>query len=303
MIRFGGFSALRHTAVRTFARLNALFHTGGLRRSKPCAEFMIRLGNRFCLRHTALCTLPLLDAGLHAGRLRRGEPRAEFMSRLGDPAALRRTAGCALPLLHAFLRAGGLRRGKPRAEAVPLGGRRGGPPIRAAVVADKFGISRRGACSKYSLPDDPEVTRGRFCGAPLARRAIPAVGVVFSCRGAGRLFCIVLIPAVARCRRELWIPLVACTAIGSLLAGFCAGGLFNDLPRPEFVGHDVADGKDAAPPADGTFQFVLSSLQAGWLFLIGLYNVFMVFRIIVVRRARKRGNRGQRRHECKYQKY
>ena len=266
---------------------------------------MIRLGNRFCLRYTALRTLPLLDAGLHAGRLRRGEPRAEFMSRLGDPAALRRTAGCALPLLHAFLRAGGLRRGKPRAEAVPLGGRRGGPPIRAAVVADKFGISRRGACSKYSLPDDPEVTRGRFCGAPLARRAIPAVGVVFSCRGAGRLFCIVLIPAVTRCRRELWIPLVACTAIGSLLAGFCAGGLFarNDLPRPEFVGHDVADGKGAAPPADGTFQYVVSSLQAGWLFLLGLYNVFMVFRIIVVRRARKRGNRGQRRHECKYQKY
>lgn len=264
MIRFGGFSAFCHTAVRTFARLNALFHTGGLRRSKPCAE---------------------------------------FMSRLGDPAALRRTAGCALPLLHAFLRAGGLRRGKPRAEAVPLGGRRGGPPIRAAVVADKFGISRRGACSKYSLPDDPEVTRGRFCGAPLARRAIPAVGVVFSCRGAGRLFCIVLIPAVARCRRELWIPLVACTAIGSLLAGFCAGGLFNDLPRPEFVGHDVADGKDAAPPADGTFQFVVSSLQAGWLFLIGLYNVFMMIRITVFRRARKRGNRGQRRHERKYQKY
>ena len=225
---------------------------------------MIRLGNRFCLRYTALRTLPLLDAGLHAGRLRCGEPRAE---------------------------------------AVSLGGRRGGPPIRAAVVADKFGISRRGACSKYSLPDDPEVTRGRFCGAPLARRAIPAVGVVFSCRGAGRLFCIVLIPAVARCRHELWIPLVACTAIGSLLAGFCAGGLFNDLPRPEFVGHDVADGKDAAPPADGTFQFVVSSLQAGWLFLLGLYNVFMVFRIIVVRRARKRGNRGQRRHECKYQKY
>lgn len=226
---------------------------------------MIRLGNRFCLRYTALRTLPLLDAGLHAGRLRRGEPRAEFMSRLGDPAALRRTAGCALPLLHAFLRAGGLRRGKPRAEAVPLGGRRGGPPIRAAVVADKFGISRRGACSKYSLPDDPEVTRGRFCGAPLARRAIPAVGVVFSCRG--------------------------------------AGGLFNDLPRPEFVGHDVADGKDAAPPADGTFQFVVSSLQAGWLFLIGLYNVFMMIRITVFRRARKRGNRGQRRHERKYQKY
>ena len=139
-------------------------------------------------------------------------------------------------------------------------------PIRAAVVADKFGISRRGACSKYSLPDDPEVTRGRFCGAPLARRAIPAVGVVFSCRGAGRLFCIVLIPAVARCRHELWIPLVACTAIGSLLAGFCAGGLFNDLPRPEFVGHDVADGKGAAPPADGTFQYVVSCLQAGWLF-------------------------------------
>ena len=248
---------------------------------------MIRLGNRFCLRYTALRTLPLLDAGLHAGRLRRGEPRAEFMSRLGDAAALRRAAGCALPLLHAFLHAGGLRCGEPRAEAVPLGGRRGGPPIRAAVVADKFGISRRGACSKYSLPDDPKVTRGRFCGAPLARRAIPAVGVVFSCRGAGRLFCIVLIPAVARCRRELWIPLVACTAIGSLLAGFCAGGLFNDLPRPEFVGHDVADGKDAA----------------GWLFLIGLYNVFMMIRITVFRRARKRGNRGQRRHERKYQKY
>ena len=228
---------------------------------------MIRLGNRFCLRYTALRTLPLLDAGLHAGRLRRGEPRAEFMSRLGDRFCLRRTAGCALPLLHAFLRAGGLRRGKPRAEAVPLGGRRRGPPIRAAVVADKFGISRRGAGSEYLLPGNPKVTRGRFCGAPLARRAIPAVGVVFSCRGAGGLF--------AR----------------------------NDLPRPEFVGHDVADGKGAAPPADGTFQYVVSCLQAGWLFLIGLYNVFMVFRIIVVRRARKRGNRGQRRHERKYQKY
>lgn len=264
---------------------------------------MIRLGNRFCLRYTALRTLPLLDAGLHAGRLRRGEPRAEFMSRLGDRFCLRRTALCTLPLLNAFLCAGDLRCGKPRAEAVPLGGRRGGPPIRAAVVADNFGIARSGAGSEYSLPDDPEVTRGRFCGAPLARRAIPAVGVVFSCRGAGRLFCIVLIPAVARCRHELWIPLVACTAIGSLLAGFCAGGLFNDLPRPEFVGHDVADGKGAAPPADGTFQYVVSSLQAGWLFLLGLYNVFMVFRIIVVRRARKRGNRGQRRHERKYQKY
>lgn len=67
--------------------------------------------------------------GLHAGRLRRGEPRAEFMSPcLAIDFGLRRTAGCALPLLHAFLRAGGLRRGKPRAEAVPLGGRRRGPP-------------------------------------------------------------------------------------------------------------------------------------------------------------------------------
>ena len=266
VIRFGGFSALRHTAVRTFARLNALFHTGGLRRSKPCAEFVIRLGNRFCLRHTALRTLPLLDAGLHAG---------------------------------------GLRRSKPCAEAVPLGGRRGGPPIRAAVVADKFGISRRGACSKYSLPDDPEVTRGRFCGAPLARRAIPAVGVVFSCRGAGRLFCIVLIPAVARCRRELWIPLVACTAIGSLRAGLCTGRFFtlNNFPRSKAVGHGRVSLISASHPTDGTFQYIVSSPQAGWLFLIGLYNVFMMFRITVFRRARKRGNRGQRRHERKYQKY
>ena len=80
MIRFGGFSALRHTAVRTFARLNALFHTGGLRRSKPCAEFVIRLGNRFCLRYTALRTLPLLDAGRHAGRLCRSKPCAEFVT-------------------------------------------------------------------------------------------------------------------------------------------------------------------------------------------------------------------------------
>ena len=266
---------------------------------------MIRLGNRFCLRYTALRTLPLLDAGLHAGRLRRGEPRAEFMSRLGDRFCLRRTAGCALPLLHAFLRAGGLRRGKPRAEAVPLGGRRGGPPIRAAVVADKFGISRRGACSKYSLPDDPEVTRGRFCGASLARRAIAAVGVVFSCRGAGRLFCIVLIPAVARCRHELWIPLVACTAIGSLLAGLCAGRFFtlNNFPRSKAVGHGRVSLISASHPTDGTFQYIVSSPQAGWLFLIGLYNVFMMFRITVFRRARKRGNRGQRRHERKYQKY
>lgn len=266
---------------------------------------MIRLGNRFCLRYTALRTLPLLDAGLHAGRLRRGEPRAEFMSRLGDPAALRRTAGCALPLLHAFLRAGGLRRGKPRAEAVPLGGRRGGPPIRAAVVADKFGISRRGACSKYSLPDDPEVTRGRFCGAPLARRAIPAVGVVFSCRGAGRLFCIVLIPAVARCRHELWIPLVACTAIRLLRAGLCTGRFFtlNNFPRSKAVRHGRVSLISASHPTDGTFQYIVSAPQAGWLFLIGLYNVFMMFRITVFRRARKRGNRGQRRHERKYQKY
>lgn len=80
MIRFGGFSALRHTAVRTFARLNALFHTGGLRRSKPCTEFVVRLGNRFCLRHTALRTLPLLDAVRHAGRLCRSKPCAEFVT-------------------------------------------------------------------------------------------------------------------------------------------------------------------------------------------------------------------------------
>ena len=303
VIRLGNRFCLRYTALRTLPLLDADLHAGRLRRGEPRTEFVVRLGNRFCLRHTALCTLPLLDAVCHAGGLRCSKPCAEFVIRLGNRFCLRRTALCTLPLLNAFLCAGDLRCGKPRAEAVPLGGRRGGPPIRAAVVADNFGIARSGAGSEYSLPDDPEVTRGRFCGAPLARRAIPAVGVVFSCRGAGRLFCIVLIPAVARCRHELWIPLVACTAIGSLLAGFCAGGLFNDLPRPEFVGHDVADGKDAAPPADGTFQFVVSSLQAGWLFLIGLYNVFMVFRIIVVRRARKRGNRGQRRHERKYQEY
>lgn len=80
MIRFGGFPALRHTAVRTFARLNALFHAGGLRRSKPCAEFVIRLGNRFCLRRTAARALTFLDAGLHAGRLCRSKPCAEFVT-------------------------------------------------------------------------------------------------------------------------------------------------------------------------------------------------------------------------------
>lgn len=80
MIRFGGFSTLRHTAVRTFARLNALFHTGGLRRSKPCAEFVIRLGNRFCLRRTAARALTFLDAVRHAGRLCRSKPCAEFVT-------------------------------------------------------------------------------------------------------------------------------------------------------------------------------------------------------------------------------
>ena len=80
MIRFGGFSALRHTAVRTFARLNAFFHTGGLRRSKPCAEFVIRLGNRFCLRRTAARALTFLDAVRHAGRLCRSKPCAEFVT-------------------------------------------------------------------------------------------------------------------------------------------------------------------------------------------------------------------------------
>ena len=80
MIRFGGFSALRHTAVRTFARLNALFHAGGLRRSKPCAEFVIRLGNRFCLRRTAARALTFLDAVRHAGRLCRSKPCAEFVT-------------------------------------------------------------------------------------------------------------------------------------------------------------------------------------------------------------------------------
>ena len=188
---------------------------------------------------------------------------------------------------------------------MPLGRDRDGSSIRAAVVADIFDVARGGAGSEYLLPGNPKVTRSRLCGTPLARRAIPAVGVVFSCRGAGRLFCIVLIPAVARCRRRHFIPLVAHAAIGPFYAVFCTGGFFtrNNFPRPIAVGHGRVSLISASHPADGTFQYVVSSLQAGCLFLIGLDNVFMMFRIRVIRRARKRGNRGQRQREHNDQKY
>ncbi len=109
VVRFGAPSVFRCTALRTFARLDALFHAGSLRCGEPCAEFMSRLGDSSALRRAAGCALPLLHAVFRAGGLRCGEPCAEFMSRLGDSAALRRAAGCALPLLHAVFRAGGLR--------------------------------------------------------------------------------------------------------------------------------------------------------------------------------------------------
>ena len=229
---------------------------------------MIRLGDSSALRHTALRTFARLDALFHAGGLRCGEPRAEFMSRLGNRPCLHRTAGgaCALTLLDAVICTGGLRCGEPLAEAVTQRRRRDGPPIRAAVVADKFGIARSGAGSEYLLPGNPKMIRWR---------------------------------------RGHFIPLVACTAIRSLRAGLCAGRFFtrNNFPRPIAVGHGRVSLISAAHPADGTFQYIVSSRQAGCLFLTGLYNVFMMFRITVGRRARKRGNRGQRRHERKYQKY
>ena len=108
-----------------------------------------------------------------------------------------------------------------------------------------------------------------------------------------------------RWRRGHFIPLVACTAIRSLRAGLCTGRFFtlNNFPRSKAVRHGRVSLISASHPTDGTFQYIVSSHQAGWLFLIGLYNVFMMFRITVFRRARKRGNRGQRRHERKYQKY
>ena len=80
MIRLGNRFCLRHTALCTLPLLDAVRHAGGLRRSKPCTEFVVRLGNRFCLRHTAARALTFLDAGRHAGGLCRSKPRTEFVT-------------------------------------------------------------------------------------------------------------------------------------------------------------------------------------------------------------------------------
>ena len=232
----------------------------------PGVPIVIRLGNRFCLRYTALRTLPLLDAGLHAGRLRCGEPRAEFVIRLGNRFCLRHTALCTLPLLDAVCHAGWLRRSKPCAEFVTQRRHCDGVSFRTAVITDKTGVSRSSTGREYAVINNPIMIRWR-----------------------GGHF----------------IPLVACTAIRSLHAGLCAGRFFtrNNFPRSKAVGHGRVSLISASHPTDGTFQYIVSSPQAGWRFLIGLYNVFMMFRITVFRRARKCGNRGQRRHERKYQKY